>query len=101
MGNDPFVDFPAGCWLWGYTDTQPLQCFSTHLVIHCSSSKFKSIFKYVTQVGGRGTSMPPFLPQSSSSKKEEAILMTIKAASEHAASSQSVLAMRRRRKSTD
>ena len=30
MGNDPFVDFPAGCWLWGYT--QPLQRFSSHLV---------------------------------------------------------------------
>ena len=22
MGNVPFVDFPAGCWLWGFT--QPL-----------------------------------------------------------------------------
>ena len=31
MGNDLFVDFPAGCWLWGYT--QPLQRFSSHLVI--------------------------------------------------------------------
>ena len=31
MGNDPFVDFPAACWLWGYT--QPLQRFSSHLVI--------------------------------------------------------------------
>ena len=30
MGNVPFVDFPACCWLWGYT--QPLQCFSSHLV---------------------------------------------------------------------
>ena len=30
MGNDPFVVFPAGCWLWGYT--QPLQRFSSHLV---------------------------------------------------------------------
>ena len=31
MGNDQFVDFPAGCWLWVYT--QPLQRFSSHLVI--------------------------------------------------------------------
>ena len=30
MGNDLFVDFPVGCWLWGYT--QPLQRFSSHLV---------------------------------------------------------------------
>ena len=30
MGNDPFVDFPAGCWLWGCV--QPLQRFSSHLV---------------------------------------------------------------------
>ena len=30
MGNDPLVDFPAGCWLWGYT--QPLQRFSSHLL---------------------------------------------------------------------
>ena len=30
MGNDLSVDFPAGCWLWGYT--QPLQRFSSHLV---------------------------------------------------------------------
>ena len=32
MGNDPFVDFPAGCWFWGYK--QPLQRFSSHLVIY-------------------------------------------------------------------
>ena len=29
MGNDQFVDFPAGCWLWVYT--QPLQRFFSHL----------------------------------------------------------------------
>ena len=32
MGNDLFVDFPAGCWLWGYT--QPLQRFSSYLVTY-------------------------------------------------------------------
>ena len=30
MGNDPFVDFPARCWLWVYM--QPLQRFSSLLV---------------------------------------------------------------------
>ena len=43
MGNDPFDDFPAGCWLWGYT--QPLQRFSSSLPIWLHSHlKSKTTF---------------------------------------------------------
>ena len=60
MGNDPFVDFPAGCWLWGYT--QPLQRFSSHLVI-IYPSLLKKLREFRANLINR-TIFPPHLSQS-------------------------------------